>query len=67
MSAYRLLKETLGHEAGTVVYPLRGPDYGLASNDSRMLKTPCRSMTLDPGGDYPGFVVPVSNMEAISH
>jgi hypothetical protein len=57
----------LGHEAGTVVYPLRGPDYGLASNDSRMLKTPCRSMTLDPGGDYPGFVVPVSNMEAISH
>ena len=50
-------------KAGTVVYPCRKPDYGLASYDARMLGVPCRAMTLSPDGDYPFFVVPCHDMK----
>lgn len=44
-------------KAGARVYPLMKPDYGLARDDERILGKPCMSMTLDPKGDYPSFVV----------
>lgn len=50
-------------KAGTQVYPLVKADYGLARDDERNLGVPCRSFTLNPDGDYPGFVVRVDAIE----
>ena len=52
-------------KAGTIVYPQRGPDYGLASADTRAFGYECMTVTLNADGSYPGFVVPVHDLEKI--
>ncbi len=44
-------------KAGTVVYDIRGWDYGLASDDTRMTGVQHVSVTLDEDGGYPSFTV----------
>jgi hypothetical protein len=53
--------------AGTIVYKLKRYDYGAAHHDGLLLGTPCQAVTLDPSGDYPFVVVPVRDLEAVSH
>lgn len=57
---YALKTAASGHSAGTVVYGLVKPDYGLANDDTRNTGVPHISVTLDPTGDYPSFTVPES-------
>ena len=54
-----------GYPAGTTVYSLRGHDYGLASDDSRMTGVEHKSVTLDPNGDYPSFTIQTKSLERI--
>lgn len=66
--AYRLLKDrelggTVYGRAGDMVHALRGWDYGLAGDDTRLTGTLHVSVTHDPDGDYPFFTVPVSDLE----
>ena len=42
---------------GTIVYDLRGYDYGLASDDTRHTGVEHVSVTLNPEGDYPSFTI----------
>lgn len=53
-------------KAGDTVYSLRFPDYGLASDDTRMTGVEHRSVTLDPDGGYPSFTHPAAELEAQS-
>ena len=62
---YKLLNERFEHKAGTVVYPCKGYDYGLSSDDTRATGVEHRSMTTSPTGDYPFFTVPVHELEQI--
>lgn len=55
----------MGHPVGTVCYRLRGFDYGVASDDTRMTGVQHVSMTLDPEGDYPSFTVPEKDLEVV--
>ena len=54
------------HPAGTIVYDLRGHDYGLASDDTRMTGIEHVSVTLDPDGDYPSFTIVKTDLEPIA-
>lgn len=68
MKAYRLTvdnKVEPSAVAGTIVYPIRGSDYGLASDDTAMTGIPHRSVTLDKAGGYPSFTAPIPDMEEI--
>lgn len=49
-------------KAGSIVYELRGSDYGLARDDTAMLGYECKSVTLDPEGGYPSFSVPAHDL-----
>lgn len=64
--AYRVKKDS-GLEpraaAGSIVYSLRGHDYGLASDDTRMTGIEHVSVTLKPDGDYPSFTIPRADLE----
>ena len=51
--------------AGTIVYDLRGHDYGIASDDTRMSGIEHVSVTLDPDGNYPSFTVVKDDLEKI--
>ena len=62
---YTLKKDRFDHKAGTIVYPLKGCDYGLASDDSRVTGVPHRSVTLSPDGDYPSFTVPTYDLQVM--
>lgn len=53
------------HPAGTLCYPLRGWDFGLANDDTRITGIEHKSVTLDPNGDYPSFTVRFSDLEEI--
>jgi hypothetical protein len=64
--------ETLGLGAlgdkvpvGTIVYDLKGWDYGLASDDTRFTGVKHVSVTLDPEGDYPSFTIRQSDLKEI--
>lgn len=50
---------------GSVVYPIRRPDYGTARDDERSLGVPCRSVTLNEDGDYPFFVMACEDMQVV--
>lgn len=52
--------------AGTLVYECEECDYGCARDDSRMLDTPCISVTLNKDGSYPFFVAPRTALMPIS-
>lgn len=67
--AYRITKagtNSGGHPVGTIVYRLRGYDYGLASDDTRMTGIEHVSVTLSPEGDYPSFTIQRSSLERIT-
>lgn len=49
--------------AGSIVYSLRGYDYGLASDDTRMTGVEHVSVTLNADGDYPSFTIPRADIE----
>jgi hypothetical protein len=49
--------------AGTIVYEIRGHDYGLASNDTHATGIEHISVTLKADGDYPFFTVPLEDLE----
>jgi hypothetical protein len=51
------------HEIGTICYRLSGWDHGCAYSDSLQSGIAYVSMTLDPNGDYPGFSIPLQNLE----
>jgi hypothetical protein len=51
-------------KAGATVYDCWGCDYGIASDDTRLLGYECVSVTLDPEGGYPFFTVPKRDLEA---
>ena len=64
MKRYRLkTKGTCGQEAGTICYPFRGYDYGLASDDTRYSGREHISVTLDPDGGIPSFTVAKDDLE----
>lgn len=48
---------------GTIVYQCSKYDYGCASDDESILGVPCMSVTLNEDGDYPFFVVRISDIE----
>lgn len=52
-------------KSGDIVFSLKRPDYGLASDDSRFLGYECVSVTKNEAGDYPFFVVPRHDLELI--
>lgn len=54
-----------GHPAGTIVYDLRGYDYGLASDDTRITGIHHVSVTLKPDGDYPSFTIQKNSLEIV--
>lgn len=65
---YRITKDgtnCAGHPAGTIVYSLRGWDYGLASDDTRHTGIEHVSVTLKPDGDYPSFTIQRNSLEKI--
>lgn len=67
--AYKLLRDSKLEptaKAGTLVYDCAGYDYGTANDDTRMTGVVHKSVTLDPGGDYPFFTVPASDLERVS-
>lgn len=67
--AFKVLKDAaLSPEAkaGTTVYSIKGWDYGLASDDTRMTGVEHVSVTLKPDGDYPSFTIPRSHLEKIA-
>jgi len=51
--------------AGTLVFPSKGYDYGLARDDTRFTGVQHVSVTLDPEGGYPFFTHPLSDLEVI--
>lgn len=51
--------------AGDIVYRQRFHDYGLASDDTRATGVEHISVTHSPDGDYPGFTIPLSDLEEI--
>lgn len=65
---YKMLRDSKVNpdiKAGDTVYELIFNDYGLASDHSRFSGFECMSVTLSPDGDYPGFVVPLHDLERI--
>lgn len=60
---FKLIEDSGGYEKGTVVYELKGYDYGLASDDTRYTGIEHISVTLKSDGDYPSFTVPKHKLE----
>jgi hypothetical protein len=52
-------------KAGTIVYDLKGWDYGLANDDTRAFNREHTSVTLNSNGDHPSFTVPVEDLEVV--
>lgn len=51
---------------GTIVFDCVKHDYGLANDDTRMTGIKHTSVTLDAGGGYPFFTVPVKDIKPLS-
>lgn len=52
-------------EVNDFVYSLKGWDYGLAGDDTRLLGIEHKSVTKNEDGDYPSFTIPVEDLEKI--
>lgn len=64
--AYRILKDSgLCKEAvaGTIVFRQSGYDYGLARDDTEATGIEHISVTLKRSGGYPGFTIPLRDLE----
>jgi hypothetical protein len=53
-----LTVDCLGYPAGTPLYPLLVPDYGVSRGDTAVFNEPCTSWSLSPLGGYPFLCVP---------
>jgi len=62
---YKLLKDRFDYVAGTIVFDQIGHDYGLASDDTEITGKEHITVTLNADEDYPGFTVPVSDLELL--
>ena len=70
MAKYRVKQDRIVRgetwvKAGETVYSQKYHDYGLASDDTRMTGIEHVSVTLNADGDYPGFTIPVKDLEAL--
>lgn len=63
---YKLLRERFGNPPGTEVYPCTGYDYGLVQDDDIAMGKRHLWVTLKEDGDYPGFTVPMDDVELVS-
>lgn len=64
MKAYELTEDGLKPK-GTICYPYRGCDYGLASDDTRMTGREHRSYTLKAFGGPPSFTHPIDGLREV--
>lgn len=62
---FRVTRDTHFFKKDTIVYSPRGPDYGLAGDDTRMTGIEHVSVTLNSDGDYPTSTVPRDALERI--
>lgn len=65
MKKDRLLGGKIKAREGDIVYDLVPYDYGLARDDTVGFGVLHKSVTLHPGGIYPGFTVPDADLEPI--
>lgn len=56
----------VGLDKGAIVYSCLRSDYGLSSDDTRILGYPCISVTLNEDGDYPGYSIAYHDLEVLS-
>lgn len=68
--AFKVLKErVLGGlvmaKMGDIVYEQLGHDYGLANDDTSFTGEQHVSVTLKETGDYPGFTIPLVQLEEL--
>ncbi len=59
------LPEAKKYEVGTIVYLFQKNDYGAASDETRVLKEECISISLT--GNYPFFTFPLSHLQRIDN
>src|SRR4051812_30441263 len=67
MKAYRVLKASQLNSAateGTLVFPCRTHDYGMASDDTQLTGIKHVSVTLKRSGGYPFFTIPLHDLES---
>lgn len=65
-AAYTVLKSSdlePRAKAGTTIYKCTRPDYGVASDDTRVTGIEHVSFTLDPDGGYPFFTMPLRDVQ----
>lgn len=64
---FKLLKDAQNDsaKAGTIVYKCRQCDYGLSSEDTRFTGIEHTFVTLKEDGGYPGFTIPVQDLERV--
>lgn len=65
--AFKLLKRRFYHDAGETVYPCKRPNRELEKECTEKFGGPCVTMTTDPKGDFPAFVVPKEYLEEIPY
>lgn len=70
MQKYRLKRKDRanrkqGLDGIDFVYNQKGYDYGLSSDDSTMTGIEHISVTLNSDGDYPGFTIPIEDLEPV--
>ena len=68
MKKYRLLNDSTTNpavKAGSIVYDLKGWDYGCSSDDTRAFNEKWNAVTLKEDGGYPFFTVPEKDLERI--
>ncbi|RNJ49412.1 hypothetical protein [Methylocystis hirsuta] len=66
MKEDRVVQGEVWARTGAIVYPIRGWDYGLASDDTRHSGVEHKSVTFKADGDYPSFTVPARMLEPLS-
>ena len=64
---FKLLAGAYYHPPGTIVYPCKRRNYELEKQMTEKHGSPCTTMTPDPNGDFPAFVVPRKNLEEIPY
>lgn len=64
---FRLLAKCYYHDAGEMVYPCKRRNYELEKQCTEKQGSPCVTMTTDPEGDFPAFVVPKKHLEEVPY
>lgn len=66
-SCYQLKSDYQTLAAGTILYDCLLPDYGVRSDNERLLNQPCSSVTQKRSGDYPFHIIPTNLLEPVSY